>query len=309
MTQTKAQTGWPEGSLGALVTKAAERMDAAGLHFGHGTASAFDEACWMAAHALGRTPDFPESALLESVASEAAGRFRDLLDRRIRSRQPLAYLLGEAWFAGLCFESGPGALVPRSPLAELAVSGFGPWLDDADLERAVDVGTGSGCLAVALACHHPEVRVDALDVSSEALELARRNARRHDVEDRVRVLESNLLDSVFGRRYDLILSNPPYVPRSSMECLPAEHRHEPALGLAAGEDGLDLVRRLLRQAPGHLTERGILVVEVGEAQPGLEALLPEAPFLWLEFEHGGEGVFLLDAAGCRATARMLEGRN
>ncbi len=196
--------------------------------------------------------------------------------------------------------------MPRSPLAELVVEGFEPWLASERLLRVVDVGTGSGCLAVALACHWPGLRVDAVDVSPPALELARRNAARHGVADRVRVVESDLLDALAGNRYDLILANPPYVPSASMRALPPEYHHEPALGLEAGEDGLDLVRRLLVDAPDFLTDGGILVCEVGEAAEAVEALLGERVALtWLAFAHGGDGVFVLDAEGCRQAAAVV----
>ncbi len=282
-------------------------MEVAGLHFGHGTANAFDEACWMASHVLQLAPDFDSREFDRPVADEVRKKFQSLVAERIRTRKPLAYLLGRAWFAGLCFEVDERALVPRSPLAELIVEGFSPWVDPSRLHRAVDVGTGSGCLAIALALYWPNLVVDGLDISPDALALARRNAIALGVEDRVRLFESDLLEGIGDTRYDLIISNPPYVPAISMELLPAEYRHEPALGLAAGADGLDLVRRLLSQLPDHLTPDGIAVIEVGEAWPALDALLPKAPFTWLEFKRGGEGVFLLDADGAREVARTLGG--
>jgi ribosomal protein L3 glutamine methyltransferase len=292
--------------LEKIVRQVAERMQAEDLVFGHGTDNAFDEACWLVSAGISLPPDFPEAAFSRELTNDERVRIEALATERVTTRKPLAYLLGEAWLAGLAFEVDETVLVPRSPLAELIVTGFEPWLATERLERAVDVGTGSGCLAIALAHYWPTVAVDALDISPSALGLARRNARRHGVEDRVQCLESDLLDAVRGRRYDLILANPPYVPTASMAKLPAEFRHEPALGLAAGEDGLDLVRRLLVQAPHHLTERGILVCEVGEAAKALERLLGEqVERVWLDFEHGGEGVFLLDSEACRAAAADL----
>ncbi|MEE4330311.1 MAG: 50S ribosomal protein L3 N(5)-glutamine methyltransferase [Wenzhouxiangella sp.] len=288
------------------VGQIAERMTAANLVFGHGTANAFDEACWLVSSSIGLDPDFPTEAFSRELTREEQARIDALAQARIGTRKPLAYLLGEAWLAGLSFEVDENVLVPRSPLAELIVTDFEPWLGSDRLQRAVDVGTGSGCLAIALAHYWPEVRVDALDISASALALARRNAERHGVADRVQCLQSDLLDRVAGRRYDLILANPPYVPSASMARLPAEFRHEPELGLAAGLDGLDLVRRLLRQAGDHLTEHGILVCEVGEAAEALQALLePAIEPVWLEFEHGGDGVFLLDFEACRAAGAYL----
>jgi ribosomal protein L3 glutamine methyltransferase len=281
-------------------------MEEAGVSFGHGTDNAVDEACWLASAVLAWPPDFDAGLFSYLLDADELDRLDRLLAQRIETRQPLAYLIGEAWLAGLSFEVNDQVLVPRSPLAELIVDGFEPWLSEHRLQRAVDVGTGSGCLAIALAHHHPGVRVDALDVSSAALALARRNVARHDLGDRVEVIESDLLAAVQGRRYDLILSNPPYVPSASMTGLPREFDHEPRLGLEAGVDGLDCVRHLLKQAPAHLHEHGILVCEVGEAAQALEDLLaPEVEPIWLEFAHGGDGVFLLDHAACRAAQALL----
>ncbi len=281
-------------------------MEEAGVSFGHGTDNAVDEACWLASAVLAWPPDFDAGLFSYLLDADELDRLDRLLAQRIETRRPLAYLIGEAWLAGLSFEVNDQVLVPRSPLAELILDGFEPWLSEHRLQRAVDVGTGSGCLAIALAHHHPGVRVDALDVSSAALALARRNVARHDLGDRVEVIESDLLAAVQGRRYDLILSNPPYVPSASMTGLPREFDHEPRLGLEAGVDGLDCVRHLLKQAPAHLHEHGILVCEVGEAAQALEDLLaPEVEPIWLEFAHGGDGVFLLDHAACRAAQALL----
>jgi ribosomal protein L3 glutamine methyltransferase len=281
-------------------------MEEAGVSFGHGTDNAVDEACWLASAVLAWPPDFDAGLFSYLLDADELDRLDRLLAQRIETRRPLAYLIGEAWLAGLSFEVNDQVLVPRSPLAELILDGFEPWLSEHRLQRAVDVGTGSGCLAIALAHHHPGVRVDALDVSSGALALARRNVARHDLGDRVEVIESDLLAAVQGRRYDLILSNPPYVPSASMTGLPREFDHEPRLGLEAGVDGLDCVRHLLKQAPAHLHEHGILVCEVGEAAQALEDLLaPEVEPIWLEFAHGGDGVFLLDHAACRAAQALL----
>jgi len=295
-------------TLETMIRQAAEQMTQAGLHFGHGTDNALDEACWLASAALGMPPDFDSSEFTRVLDPSQCQAVEALLAQRIETRKPLAYLLGRAWLAGLEFEVTADVLVPRSPLAELIVGGFEPWLSPDQLTQAVDVGTGSGCLAVALACHWPQVRVDAVDISQPALELARRNAARHGVDDRVSVQRSDLLADLAGKRYDLILANPPYVPSTSMEQLPDEFRHEPALGLEAGEDGLDLVRQLLIQAPDHLTEHGILICEVGEAAEALDRLLgDDVDLVWLEFAHGGDGVFLLDRTSCGKAAGLLAG--
>ena len=293
-------------TLEEQIRLAAQRMDQAGLYFGHGTDNAIDEACWLASAALGLPPDFDGEAFALQLKPDDQARIEALLEQRIQTRQPLAYLLGRAWLAGLEFEVSPDVLVPRSPIAELILDGFEPWLGGDDLKRAVDVGTGSGCLAIALASHWPAVEVDALDISDAALALARRNVARHGLEARVRCRKSDLLAEAPGPIYDLILANPPYVPTGSMSHLPAEFLHEPRLGLEAGADGLDLVRRLLVQAPRYLSEQGILVCEVGEAAEALDALLAEhLDLVWLEFAHGGDGVFLLDRPAAEAAARLL----
>lgn len=300
--------GKSDHRLADLVQAAAERMDAAGLFFGHGTDNAFDEACWLASHVLELPPDFGQEAFAAPVPEEARARFEALLQERIASRKPLAYLLGEAWLAGLKFRVGPEVLVPRSPLAELIAGGFEPWLDAGTLKRAVDVGTGSGCLAILLAHHYPELAVDAVDVSEEALGLAADNVSGHGLEQRVRLFRSDLLADLPAGRYDLILANPPYVPESSMAELPPEFRWEPRLGLVAGADGLLLVRRLIQQAAERLSEHGILVCEVGEAAEALDAWLIDEPVTWLEFANGGDGVFLLDRSACLRIAEQEQGR-
>lgn len=281
-------------TLEEMVRQAAGEMEAAGLFFGHGTDNALDEACWMASAVLAMPPDFDEREFARTLDSAERHRFRNLLDQRIGTRKPLAYLLGSAWFAGLEFEVNEHVLVPRSPLAEIIAEGFSPWIEPDRLRRMVDVGTGSGCLAIAAAKYWPALEVDAVDISPEALELARRNAQRHGVAGRVNLIESDLLTGLGDRRYDVILANPPYVPSASMEDLPEEYRWEPAVGLEAGEDGLDLVRRLLDTAADHLEPGGILVCEVGEAAEALDELLADREVTWLEFEHGGDGVFLIE---------------
>jgi ribosomal protein L3 glutamine methyltransferase len=292
-----------DNDLAALVRAAAQRMDAAGLHFGHGTDNALDEACWMAAYVLGLALDFPPEAFDQRVDPADQARFQRLLDERMATRKPLAYLIGEAWFAGLKFQVNESVLVPRSPLAELIVDGFEPWLGEAQLRRAADVGTGSGCIAVALAHYHPRLAVDAVDVSPAALTVAAANVREHGLSNRVQLHQSDLLSGLTGQRYDLILANPPYVPEASMASLPAEYGWEPSLGLVAGTDGLDLVRRLIAQAAECLAPHGLLICEVGEAAAALDEWLRGVALTWLEFEHGGEGVFLLDREGCRQAAQ------
>lgn len=290
-------------TIGEWARDAARRMDAAGLFFGHGTASAYDEACWMVSHTLGLAPDFPAGEMARRLEPDALARLERLLSERIGTRRPLAYLIGEAWFAGLRFEVDENTLVPRSPLAELIRDGLMPWLDLARPLRVLDVGTGCGCIACALAWYWPELRVDAVDNSPAALAKAAVNVERLELADRVRLIESDVYDGLEASpedrtRYDLIVSNPPYVPEASMRTLPAEYRHEPEAALAAGADGLAIVRRLIAGAADRLAPGGWLLLEVGEAQPQTERLLGDTEAIWLEFEHGGEGVGLLDRAAC-----------
>lgn len=245
-------------------------------------------------HALTLDPDIPEELLRARLTSAEKDRILALLERRISQRIPAAYLTGHAWFAGLRFRVDDRVLVPRSPIAELIEAGFAPWIEPERVARVLDVGTGSGCIAVACAVHLPQARVDAVDISDGALEVARLNVAEHGLEERIRLIRSDGLAAVEGK-YDVIVSNPPYVDAHEMDTLPAEYRHEPALGLAGGQDGLDVVSELLAAAGAHLTEGGVLIVEVGASRPALEARYPRLPFVWPEFARGGENVFVLRA--------------
>jgi ribosomal protein L3 glutamine methyltransferase len=219
----------------------------------------------------------------------------------------VAYLMGRMWFAGLEFEVDPRVIVPRSPFAELIAAGFEPWIDAGRVRRVVDIGTGSGCIAIACAVRFPAATVDAVDLSPDALEVARRNVARHGVASRVQLHQGDVFEPLAGRVYDLVVSNPPYVSDAEMAALPAEYRHEPDMALRAGGDGLDVVRRLLRDAGPHLAPGGILVVEVGDSDERLQRAYPGVPFLWLEFEHGGGGVFLLTKDDLDRHRRELSG--
>ncbi len=270
-----------------------KKLVGADVHFGHGTDNARDEAAWLVLHAISaRLGDGFDDCGRELDEHEEK-QLRELLDARITLKLPLAYLTGSARFAGLEFESGRAALVPRSPIAELVLDQFQPWLDPTSAGRVLDMCTGSGCIAIAIAWYLPWTQVDAVDISKEALEIAARNVARHGVGERVNLIESDLFHSLPACRYDLIVANPPYVPVESIDALPEEYRAEPVLGLVSGSDGLNATLSILVDAPRFLAENGVLVCEVGESEERLLALVPELPFLWLDFSHGGSGVFIL----------------
>ena len=275
-----------------LVRWGAARLDGAGVVFGHGAGDAVDEAMVLVLHAAGLRPGAPEPLFSARLTTRERRAAVDLIVRRIRERIPAPYLTGRAWFAGLEFACDPRALAPRSPIAEWIERGFEPWLDPDAVERVLEIGAGGGAIAIACAMAFPNAMIDAVDVCDDALALARENCAAHGVEDRVRLARSDVYAGVRGR-YDLIVSNPPYVDAATMASLDPEYRHEPRLGLAAGADGLDCVRRILAGAGERLRPGGVLVCEVGASRPALERIFPETGFTWLELERGGEGVFLL----------------
>ena len=277
-----------------LIRYAASRFNAAGLTFGHSHDNAIDEATHLVLSCLHLPPDLPPAYGSARVTAIEKNRVLSLIDRRIETREPVAYLVGEAWFAGMPFKSDARALVPRSPIAELIEDGFSPWLDGRDVERALDLCTGSGCIGIAMAAHNPHWRVDVADISDDALALARENIALHQLDMHVRAVRSDLFSGLAGESYDLIVSNPPYVTDDEYAALPGEYAHEPKLGLTAGVDGLDIALRILRDAADHLTDDGLLIVEVGESEHALNALLPGVPFVWIEFKVGPMGVFALE---------------
>jgi ribosomal protein L3 glutamine methyltransferase len=277
-----------------LIARGARRLKRARVFFGHGTDNAWDESAALVWHAL-RLPTPTARLYARATTATQQRQARDLITRRIRERAPAVYLTGATWFAGLQFKTDPRALIPRSPLAELIERGYAPWADARRVRRVLDIGTGSGCIAIATARLMPGVRVDAVDISADALALAALNVRRHRLGRRVRLIESDYFSALRGERYDIIVSNPPYVGAREMRSLPPEYRHEPCLALASGRDGMDAVRAILAGAGRHLNPGGVLIVEVGNTEVAVRRAFARLPFTWLTFERGGGGVFVLNA--------------
>lgn len=272
------------------------RFNEAQLFFGHGTDNAYDEAAYLVLHALHLPPERLEAFLDARLTPAERVAVRDLLQQRIARRVPAAYLTHEAWLGNFRFYVDERVIVPRSYFAELLAEGFAPWIDDPyAIEDALDLCTGSGCLAIVMAHAFPAARIDAVDISASALEVARRNVDDYRLQEQVHLVESDVFAALKGRRYDVIISNPPYVTTAAMDALPDEYRHEPALALGAGEDGLDVVRRILASARQHLKPGGLLAVEVGHNRDLVEAAFPQLPLTWLDTPSSEEKLFLVRA--------------
>jgi len=273
---------------------AVSRFNEAGLHFGHGSSEAYDEAAYLILHTLRLPIDRLEPFLDARLLPAERERLADILTRRVRDRVPAAYLTGEAWLQGYRFRVDTRVIVPRSFLAPLILDQFTPWLTDPDaVGHALDLCTGSGCLAILLAEAFPAAEVDAVDLSPDAIEVARRNVDDYGLAARVRVVHGDLYQGLAGRRYDLIVSNPPYVTAEAMDSLPAEYLHEPRMALASGVDGMDAVRGILAGAPRHLAPGGLLAVEVGHNRGLVEAAFPDLELTWLAVEGGDDSVFVI----------------
>lgn len=283
----------------------ASRFKEAGLFFGHGTDNALDEAAALVLHALNLPPDLPLNWFDSRLTEEEKEKIVGLMRRRIDERIPLPYLTGESWFAGLRFAVNPHVLIPRSPIAELVENGFEPWVESAEVRRILDLCCGSGCIGIAAAIYLQETEVDLVDISDEALLVARQNIQEHNLEYRAKLIKSDLFSELKEGEYDVIVTNPPYVGRSELLQLPKEYSYEPVLALEAEDDGLSIVAQILRQAASYLTPRGVLVVEVGNSAEALMQRYPDIPFLWIDFERGGEGVFLLTAEELKKYSDMF----
>jgi ribosomal protein L3 glutamine methyltransferase len=281
-------------TLRDLLRFSVSRFNEAGLFFGHGSDNAWDEAAYLLLHTLHLPLERLEPFLDAKLTSDERRTALCIIERRINERLPAAYLTNEAWLGEHRFYVDERVIVPRSFIAELLREQLSPWVDDPwAVGRVLDLCTGSGCLAILSALAFPEAEVDAIDISPDALAVAKRNVSDYGLESRLHLIESNLFASLNGKRYDVIISNPPYVNAESMAVLPEEYRHEPELALASGEDGLDLVRIMLMEVGEHLNPGGLLIVEIGHNRDVLEAAFPETPFTWLDTSAGDQHVFLL----------------
>lgn len=268
------------------------RFRKADVFYGHGTDNAWDEALQLVLGSLSLPPDFDSNLMDCALTIDEKKRILILLDKRINKRIPLPYLLGEAWFMGLPFKVTEDTLIPRSPIVSLLANEFQPWLERQP-ETILDMCTGSGCLGITAALAFEHAHVDVSDISEKALDVARENIVLHQVQDQVKAIHSDMFDSLTGRKYDLIICNPPYVDAEDYESAPVEFKHEPQLALTSGDDGLDFTRRFLQQVTHYLEDDGIVVYEVGNSEVALQAAYPNVPFVWVELEQGGNGVFVI----------------
>jgi len=278
-----------------LIDDITGHFEHANIYYGHGTDNALDEASYLVMAALGLPFDLSDDELEQTVDLVTVDRIWELARQRVDERIPVAYLVNQAWFCGLPFYVDQHVLIPRSPVAELIEENFHPWINEKQVKHILDIGTGSGCIAIACAAAFPDAIVDAIDISPAALAVAQKNIDTYYLGDRVHLFKSDLYETLAGKRYDLIIANPPYVDAEDMQALPAEFLHEPRLALAAGNDGLDLVRRIISDSGEHMNMDAVLIVEVGNSQQAMEVAFPRLPMVWLEFERGGEGVFLVSA--------------
>lgn len=288
----------PEAVVGLLTIRdfirwAVSRFNEADVVLGHGYDDAWDEAVALVLFSLHLPWDVDPRVQDANLTADERRDIVAAVRQRVVDRVPTAYITGTAWFAGAPFAIDQRALIPRSPIGELIQKEFSPWVDPENVDNILDLCSGSGCIGIACALHFPDAQVDCTDISEDALDLAEQNVQLHNLEGQVNVIYSDLFEALDGRTYDIIVSNPPYVDAEDMDALADEFHYEPRLGLEAGDDGLDIVRRMLPELSRHLNPGGIVVIEVGNSWLALEEAYPNVPFTWLEFEHGGHGVFLL----------------
>lgn len=282
-------------TVGQVIQHCFDALSESEVFFGHGTDNPWDEAVQLVLAVVDLPVDADDGVLPHPVSSNQLAQIESLLRRRIDERTPLPYLLGRAWFAGLEFASDERAIIPRSPIGELILHDYQPWYAGPAPRRVLDLCCGGGAIGLAAAHYDPQLKVDLVDLDEKALQLAEQNRSRLGLLDRVDILQSDLFTAVKGRRYDLILSNPPYVDAADLGSMPAEYQHEPELSLGSGQDGLQLTRQILANAAEYLEDHGLLIVEVGNSWEALEKAYPRVAFTWLEFEQGGHGVFALTA--------------
>lgn len=280
-------------SIRDMIDWCAGEFELNGIFLGHGTDNAYDEALALVLHVIGKDYSIAESYLDSGITDAEKKRVTELASRRIQTRKPLAYLTGVAYFAGLDFLVNEQVLVPRSPIAELIASSYFPWVEPENVHAVLDLCTGSGCIGIASAVALPQAKVVLSDISADAIEVASKNIHRHNLNSRVSVIKSDVFDDIPAQKFDLIVSNPPYVSEAEYEDLPAEYQNEPKLGLTSGHDGMEVVARILKQAPAFLSTSGIIIIEVGASAELLMQRYPQVPFNWIEFEYGGDGVFTL----------------
>lgn len=293
-------------SIQDYIRWAYSRFNEAELFYGHGTDNSWDEAVQLVLQSLNLPWDFERNLMNCRLTGDEKRLLSAQISRRIDERVPVPYLVNKAWFCDLPFYVDERVLIPRSPIAELIEKGFQPWLGDVQVNQILDLCCGSGCIGIACAYAWQDAEVDLADLSDEALQVAVINVDRHELSGRVTCYQSDLFSALPDKRYDLIVSNPPYVDLEDLADMPSEFEHEPELGLASGDDGLDLTWGILAAAANHLTDEGVLVVEVGNSWVALQELLPEVAFNWIEFELGGDGVFVLTAEQCREHQALFE---
>lgn len=306
MQTQNGQTPTPE-TVGEAIELCYRQLNDSDAFYGHGTDNPWDEAVQLVLAVAELPVDADDGVIPHPVTMIQWQKINELLQRRIQQHQPLPYLLGRAWFAGLEFTCDERAIVPRSPIAELILHDYAPWYNGPAPRRILDLCCGGGCIGLAAAHYNPDVRVDLVDLDQQALDLAAENQVKLGLAERTALFRSDLFASVPRERYDLILSNPPYVDAADLADMPAEFHCEPELALGSGPDGLHLTRQILSNAVDYLTDSGLLVVEVGNSWEALEEAYPKVPFTWLEFEHGGHGVFALTAAELQDYRESLRG--